>query len=353
MLWFVPLERLQERYTAQMYNWVIDGFKRKNVAYDVIEGKALTSSVETGEVLDAEGTNYYKATQLMKICQLFKSGEIKDGDIFFIGDLWFPGIEMIRYIATQKKMNQIWIAGVHYAGVFDPNDFVYKMREWAKYNETGWLQLADWVFVGSEYHKGLILEGLENEMNEFNANIFPTGLVWDADCVKSDIKQKERIVIFPHRTDAEKNPELFFEVAKEVRKVAPDVRFVITSSRKSLSSNIPNFKVPDFIELKVGLTKQQYYDELAKAKVLFSSAVQETFGYALNEGLTLGCIPICPRRCSYPEVLEDDGRLLYDTVSEAVTEVLLALNSTVDWDVSRYTDKYSKNIDDMLEIMGL
>jgi hypothetical protein len=85
--------------------------------------------------------------------------------------------------------------------------------------------------------------------------------------------------------------------------------------------------------------------------VLFSSAFQETFGYALNEGLKLGCFPVCPNRLSYPEVVDHDKRCLYENTNEAVQKVLDALNNS--WDVSKYTDKYSKNMDNMLEIMGV
>jgi hypothetical protein len=52
---------------------------------------------------------------------------------------------------------------------------------------------------------------------------------------------------------------------------------------------------------------------------------------------------------SYPEVVEHDERLLYDSISEAVVKVKAALEA--DWDIRYYTNKYSKNIDRMLEIM--
>jgi len=351
MIWFIPLEQLEERYTKQMYNWVIEGFARKEMKYGIINGLTMTSGVQTGEVLDAEGTNYFKATQLAVLCKMFKDGTIQDGDVFFIADLWFPGIEMIRYIGAQKRMH-LNIAGVHYAGVYDPNDFVYKMRSWASFNETGWLALADWIFVGSNYHKSLIVEGLKKQHGvDWSGKIYPTGLVWDSDTVRSEVKEKERQVVFPHRTDAEKNPLEFFRLAKRIKAIDPTVKFVITSSRKELASNIPNFYIPDFVELKVGLTKQEYYDELAKSKVLFSSALQETFGYALNEGLKLGCIPVCPNRLSYPEVVENDKRLLYKDTNEAIEKVMTALDSN--WNVSQYTEKYSKNIDAMLETIGV
>jgi glycosyltransferase involved in cell wall biosynthesis len=342
MLWFIPLEPLEERYTAQMYQWVIDGFKRQEVEYSVIYGDNLSSEIRQGEVLDAIGTNYYKASQLKILCKIFDGGKVKNGDIFFVGDLWFPGIEMIRYMAVQLGLD-VTIAGIHYAGVFDPHDFTHKMRRWAQHNERGWLAVADYVFVGSEYHKKL----LENWTGL--VNIYATGLVWDHETIRSNISAKEPIIIFPHRLDMEKCPQVFFDLVRRIKELKPEVKGLITSSRKGVVSNIRNLHIPDYINVKVGLTKQQYYDELAMSKVFFSSAEQETFGYALNEALALGCIPICPRRLSYIEVLEGDNRLLYDTFEDAVAKSFKALDSEANY--ISYTAKYSKSVDQMLSII--
>jgi len=48
--------------------------------------------------------------------------------------------------------------------------------------------------------------------------------------------------------------------------------------------------------------------------VFFSAAYQETFGYALQEAIAFG---VQPNRLSYPEVLEDDTRFLYNSMEEA------------------------------------
>lgn len=55
---------------------------------------------------------------------------------------------------------------------------------------------------------------------------------------------------------------------------------------------------------------------IARAKVAFSSALQETFGIAMQECINLGCVPCAPRRLSYPDVIPHD--YLYDNLGEAV-----------------------------------
>ena len=101
---YVPIEPLEERYTAQMDTWVRATFERLKIPYIRVEGEQLTSTIESGSVLDAEGTNYYKFSQLMQICKMIKDKIIVDGDIVFFSDSWFPGQEAIPYMAHLEKI---------------------------------------------------------------------------------------------------------------------------------------------------------------------------------------------------------------------------------------------------------
>jgi glycosyltransferase involved in cell wall biosynthesis len=343
VVWYLPIELLEERYTKQMYQWVLDGSARMGITMQPVHGKSISSSVSQGEVLDAIGTNYYKATQLTALCALFQHGVVKNGDAFFIGDLWFPGIEMIRYITAQIGM-QVRVGGVHYAGVFDPHDFTHKMYHWGRHSETGWLTMADAVFVGSDWHRNILIEstGLPH--------IYTTGLVWDVDAVAMTKNERPPRVIFPHRLDKEKAPEVFFSVAERVHRIDPTIEFVITSSRKEFASNIAGLKIPPFIEVKFGLTKEQYYEELRNARVLFSSALQETFGYALQEGLAAGCTPVVPARLSYVEMVH--SRHLYENEDDAVEKVIRFVAMPDPPAIMRhYAERFSHNVDTMLHIL--
>ena len=88
MIFVLPLEPLEERYTEQWYRWFADTLQERDIPYQYVDGEQLTTTVETGVVLDAHGTNYWKMTQMAKVCKLLKSGAVKDGDIFFTMDLF-------------------------------------------------------------------------------------------------------------------------------------------------------------------------------------------------------------------------------------------------------------------------
>ena len=82
---------------------------------------------------------------------------------------------------------------------------------------------------------------------------------------------------------------------------------------------------------------------LKRAKVVVSYALQENFGYAIQEATYLGCIPVLPNRLVYPELY---GKLhLYNTFDESVEMVRNALDTYIDISV----DAFHYNNEDIME----
>ena len=280
-LFIVPIEKYESRYTEQWSRWIPNACEEIGITYEVIEGRSLTDKIEVGQVLDVYGTHYYKYTQLEKIVQYIKEDKIQNGDILFFADLWFPGIEGLQYIRnmTKKKFKMV---GIFHAGSYDKNDFTFKtgMAHWARSIEQGWLNFFDKVFVGSEYHKRLIEDTFEVK----NDLIKSTGLFFDYKEIKKRLSKqgkmaKEKIIVFPHRLDKEKQPELFDKLKDEIQNEYPDWRFI---------------RSKDVTNSKLG-----YYQLLADSKISVSFALQETFGFAMIESIACGCIPLVPKRLSY------------------------------------------------------
>ena len=283
-IFYVPIEHYEERYTEQWYRWWRAEFESLGIEYTYVDGKSLTNEIEVGSVLDAYGTNYYKASQLQNLILMIQSGIIKDDDVIFFADIWFPGIESLQYIrnVAGKKFK---IAGILHAGTWDKNDFTTRtgMREWAKHIENGWLSFVDKVFVATEYHKQLIIKKTKWAIP---GRIIVTGLPFDMDEVANTIDKKisppkENIVVFPHRLDDEKRPWLFDRLAYDLRKT--EWQFIKSKTTTK--------------------TKLEYYQLLSRAKIAVSFAEQETFGYAMLEALTFNCIPVVPNKLSYKEMI--------------------------------------------------
>ena len=67
--------------------------------------------------------------------------------------------------------------------------------------------------------------------------------------------------------------------------------------------------------LEHNFSKQEYYELLAKSKVVVSFALQENFGFSVAEAVYLGCVPVLPNRLVYPEFYPK--KYLYNTFDEA------------------------------------
>lgn len=308
-LFWLPLELLDKRYTKQTRKWYNDEFK-KRYNLTIVEGKQLTSKIETGSFLDAYGTNYYKFTQMANVAKLFREGKVKNGSIFFVDDLWFPGLEGIRYMEKIGRDTNIRIYGVMHAGSWIPSDDVATKlghQKWCKEYERSLFDLVDGIFVGSQFHKDIILKSIGANLEN---KIFDTGLpFYPTEILKSTHelgwKHKDDIVIFPHRIHPEKHPEVFEHMAEEWYKLFPKWKFIKT--------------------MELNLDKQQYLDLLAKSKIMVSYADQENFGFSTLEAATLGCALVLPNRVVYPEFYPQ--LCLYKDLKECKEKVIDIMSS--------------------------
>lgn len=274
MIFSVPIEPLQERYTEQWFRWFPSAFKELETDYQTIEGDQLTTSIETGKVLDVFGTHFYKFSQLQKIVRMIQKRSIMRGDTILFHDLWFPGIEALAYIREMTGV-RFKIAGILHAGTWDLHDFTYPMRPWAKHIEQGWLNMFDHVFVGSHFHKDLICAA-----NSVTCPVTVTGLPFDFKEVQRP-QEKENIIVFPHRLDKEKRPDLFDRMVESLEPLINQLGWKAIKTKD------------------VCATKEEYYQLLGKAKIAVSFAEQETFGFAMLEAIANGCTPVVPNALSY------------------------------------------------------
>jgi glycosyltransferase involved in cell wall biosynthesis len=315
----VPIERMEERYSDQWYRW----FSQYAPEGSCFVGDTNLREIKNGEFLDVYETNKYKLNQLLKIIEKIEKGF--EGTIFFF-DLWFPGIQTIAYIRDTLK-KKIRIEGMLHAGTWDDNDFLTQSgcKSWAYGFEKSFINLSDTIYVATQYHKNLIEDHLGFVQSDIKVVNFP--------CYSSIImrdRHKENIVVFPHRLAIEKRPDIFDKVKELFFKKYPnmDVQFI---KSKEYCSN-----------------KHDYYTLLAKSKVAFSSALQETFGIAMLESVNLGCIPVAPNRLSYRETLKDFK--LYQSLDEAVDLIYTGLVNYKLPNETIYTKENCKKILEQVKI---
>lgn len=278
---FFPIEKLEERYSADWYKWFVSEFEKYKVDFHVFDPIPLSDKITSGSFLDVCGTNWYKAIQIKQFSEFVYRGNIKDSDVVFLMDAWFPGLESIAYIRDALNL-KFKICGIFHAGTYDPYDFLTKkgMGYWGKSLEESWFRILDKIFVATKFHKRLLTETRDINPNKIVVTGLPTMLN-----PPLDNDNKENIIVFPHRLDSEKNPESFSLMEEGIiGKILKKAGWKFVFSKKSTKS------------------KSEYYDLLWRSKISVSFADQETFGIAMIESVMNGCFPVVPDRLSYSEL---------------------------------------------------
>lgn len=292
---YLPFEPLPQRYT-EMWN---DAIESNLLPSDIIVKIPQDPQIiKNGEFLDTYGTVSYKSRQIAKVAELFQAGKVKDGDCFFVPDIFYPGLESLRYMSELSGI-EIKIASFNHAGRADEWDFVQTLNDWADKQEQAWHDLCDVVMVGSEFHGNRVYQ-------KFGKKVVVTGAVWSASWIRekygfSEPYQKiPNTVIYPHRPCREKGFDYFLQVAKS----NPELRFIITTSGEP---RIDAALLPGNVEYRYRLSKREYYQIFSQCEGYISTAFQETFGYTIQEAIFFKCKLICPNYACYPEFVLPDN----------------------------------------------
>lgn len=339
MLVYCGLEKYVERYSYQLEDWNIREFDRLGIDFQVIDGHNLFSSqdIKTGSVLDAHGRAYWSTTQIANLVHGLHTGSIPSDSAILFEDMFTPGMESLAYILDQvPNFPRVFVRCL--AQTVDPDDFVHRtgMFKWMRAYENVIDQLClksgGGILVASEELVAHL------RICGFESPIYVTGLPFG----KAEVLERatpaawadrENRVVFAARWDSEKQPQFFAEVVEEVRSVSPETKFTILSGSRSLRSNDPALlEIPQKygIEVKAGLSKNEYYSYLASSKVLFNCALQDWVSNTVSEADALGCMTVYPAYRSFPEVFANNPEHMYLpwSVKDAAVKVLRFLHAT-------------------------
>lgn len=291
-IYIVALEPIDTRYTGQWFTSIPNALNQiigdKTLDYRVVQitGKARNDTgTTTGAFLNFAATNIWKSEQVIEISKLFSTNQIKPGDKFLFTDAWNPGLLQVKYMSQLLDI-PVEIHSIWHAGSYDPNDFLGRKIEdkrWSYSVERAFYHASDFVYMATNYHIDLfkkILTIYDKEWQNTDKFVLsgqPHDLLVESLSSYKNL-EKKNIILFPHRVAAEKQVDIFKDLAEAI----PEYEFVVCQEQK--------------------LTKDQYHQLLGEAKVVFSANLQETLGISAMEGVLVDTIPMLPNRLSYSEM---------------------------------------------------
>lgn len=285
------LEPLPQRYTQQWHECVPAALENKvksaglNVNVIQVDGVQTTSATTSGAFLNFSDTNRWKSTQLVSFLDLLDKGQITPKDVMLFTDAWNPVILQIKYM--RDLMGYSWkIHGIFHAGAYDPTDILgYKMQKpWPHHTERALYYACDHNWYATDFHRKMFLNNLQIPQEDHHRAKLsgqPHDLIVAA---MADMYNKNTLkqgVIWPHRYNADKQPEIAEDLSKHM---AQD--WCITQ--------------------KLNLSKADYYRKLSEHQAMFSCSLHENLGISIMEGVLLDVIPVLPDRCSYSEMYAKD-----------------------------------------------
>ena len=338
-VFYFGLEPLKARYTYQLSKeWMPATFQpyvdSGKIEFIDVEGEFdPDQQIKIGAVLDAVGRGKFAMSQCSNFLDMMNRDEVRDGDVIFLQDYWHPGIGSILYAADLYGI-KLEIYSMLHAQSVDEYDFTYPMRSWMRGFELGLDKRMTGIFVGSSIHK----EQLRNA--GFEAPIHVVSLPIHKEKTLAKLPsydpgaQRKPFVVYSSRLDKEKNPFFMMEVAQEFLKMHPNWEWHVTTSGKEFRSMLPgvinklralSIEEPRF-KLLEGLTKEEYYTELATCSIQFNSALQDYVSWTVIEATAFGADIVYPRFRSFPEFIDDDRMYKPFDVQSAIDTIHDALD---------------------------
>jgi glycosyltransferase involved in cell wall biosynthesis len=126
---------------------------------------------------------------------------------------------------------------------------------------------------------------------------------------QSSVAGTSPLIIWNHRWDYDKQPELFFKVLIRLKKRGISFSLAVLGERYDLYPDVFD-QARKLLDNEIAAfgyepCRTAYEAWLKQGRVVVSTAIQENFGISVVEAVRFGCFPLLPRRLSYPELLPE------------------------------------------------
>src|SRR6266545_324802 len=272
-------------------------------------------------------------------------------------------LDLASFLALTRDLT----AGIPAALYFHENQLTYPLPAgrardlafpWINYTSA---LAADTIFFNSDFHRRAFLDALPGLTGRYHdhqelalidtiaakAQVLPPGI----DLARLDEPQNQEprtknrvspygsrfsvlgspVILWNSRWEYDKGPEEFFDALGALDAGGVDFRLIVIGEH--IDPRAPAFiaarerLAPRTLAWGYAPDTAAYRALLRRADIVVSTAIQEFFGISVIEAMYCGCVPILPRRLSYPEILppEHHAVCLYDGQATLVEKLIAAI----------------------------
>jgi len=193
---------------------------------------------------------------------------------------------------------------------------------------------SDKVVFNSAFHRDEFLEAVPGllrlmpdhrpegvaERIRARSDVLPIPVEAGLDPPPAPPRERENLILWNHRWEDDKDPKTFFDAVRALDRRGTDFGLLVlgqsfsdvpacfAEARRDLAHRIVRW---GFVP-----SRDAYLREVARCRVVVSTARHEFYGLAVREAVRLGCYPLLPRRVVYPEMVGGRSEYLYDTDEE-------------------------------------
>jgi glycosyltransferase involved in cell wall biosynthesis len=183
---------------------------------------------------------------------------------------------------------------------------------------------ADQIWFNSQFHLSAFLKEVRHLIKQMpaprpknrvdqiqkNARVVYPGCRFPStpDTLASDT-QTPPLIIWNHRWEYDKQPDLFFKVLVRLKKRGIPFELAVLGEKYDLYPAVFDQArerlAKEMVAFGYEPSRSVYEAWLKKGRVVVSTAIQENFGISVVEAVRFGCFPLLPCRLSYPELVPE------------------------------------------------
>jgi len=209
--------------------------------------------------------------------------------------------------------------------------------------------VSDWNFFNSAYNLNSFIGGLGTYLKRMpdhqnissiekiknKSSVLHLGCElsrFDSHTIQNK-KNKIPTILWNHRWEYDKNPELFFRTLFKIKELGVDFHLILLGEKFSSSPAIFNTaieKLGDNIVHQGYCTSfEDYAKWLWRADIIPVTSNQDFFGISAVEAVHCGTYPILPKRLSFPEIFDEErnSEIFYNKDSELIEKIMKALKN--------------------------